>query len=96
VDAGWPRVIQGKGRGVADIQGSEHAAKTLIVVNCQHIADINHKEYTERDFEISEKFLKGKNPTGLRSRRRFFGQMMQMRKTQATLSGSPTWKGMRR
>jgi hypothetical protein len=72
VDAGWPRVIQGKGRGVADIQGSEHAAKTLIVVNCQHIADINHKEYTERDFEISEKFLKGKNPTGLRSRRRFF------------------------
>jgi hypothetical protein len=72
VDAGWPRVIQGKGRGVADIQGSEHAAKTLIVVNCQHIADINHKEYTERDFEISEKFFDGKKPTGLRSRRGFF------------------------
>lgn len=31
---------------VTNIQGSEHAAKTLIVVNCQHIADINHKART--------------------------------------------------
>lgn len=31
-----------RGHKVTEIQGSEHAAKTLIVVNCQHMPDINH------------------------------------------------------
>lgn len=42
---------------VTNIQGSEHAAKTLIVVNCQHIADINHKARTQRqNLQFFEKF----------------------------------------
>lgn len=40
---GGQPVTWAKGHEVTEIQGSEHAAKTLIVVSCQHITDINHK-----------------------------------------------------
>lgn len=56
------------GRKVTEIQGSEHAAKTLIVVNCQHITDINHNVQLCRensafftDFRGNTSFLLGEN-----------------------------------